>query len=36
MLARRDHPENFVKSAEANPKQFPGVARDSGQLRTEV
>ncbi len=23
MLSRRDHLENFVKSLEANPKQFP-------------
>lgn len=26
MLSRRDHLENFVKSLEANPKQFPDLA----------
>ena len=32
MLARRDHLENFVKSAEANPKQFPDVGHRLGEI----
>ena len=32
MLARRDHLENFVKSAEANPKQFPDVGYRLGEI----
>nr|WP_060984472.1 alpha/beta fold hydrolase [uncultured Acidovorax sp.] len=33
MLARRDHLENFVKSAEANPKQFPDVGHRLGEIK---
>ena len=29
---RRDHLENFVKSAEANPKQFPDVGHRLGEI----
>jgi 2-hydroxy-6-oxonona-2,4-dienedioate hydrolase len=32
MLARRDHLENFVKSAEANPKQFPDLGHRLGEI----
>lgn len=32
MLSRRDHLENFVKSAEANPKQFPDVSYRLGEI----
>lgn len=32
MLSRRDHLENFVKSAEANPKQFPDVGYRLGEI----
>lgn len=32
MLSRRDHLENFVKSAEANPKQFPDVGHRLGEI----
>jgi len=32
MLARRDHLENFVKSAEANPKQFHDVGHRLGEI----
>lgn len=32
MLTRRDHLENFVKSAEANPKQFPDVGPRLGEI----
>ncbi len=32
MLARRDHLENFVKSAAANPKQFPDVGHRLGEI----
>jgi len=32
MLARRDHLENFVKSAEANPKQFNDVGHRLGEI----
>jgi 2-hydroxy-6-oxonona-2,4-dienedioate hydrolase len=32
MLARRDHLDNFVKSAEANPKQFPDVGYRLGEI----
>jgi 2-hydroxy-6-oxonona-2,4-dienedioate hydrolase len=32
MLARRDHLENFVKSAEANPKQFPDAGHRLGEI----
>lgn len=33
MLARRDHLENFVRSTEANPKQFPDVAHRLGEIK---
>lgn len=33
MLSRRDHLENFVKSAEANPKQFPDVGHRLGEIK---
>lgn len=32
LLARRDHLENFVKSVEANPKQFPDVGHRLGEI----
>lgn len=32
MLTRRDHLQNFVKSAEANPKQFPDVSHRLGEI----
>ena len=32
MLARRDHLENFVKSMQANPKQFPDVGHRLGEV----
>ena len=32
MLARREHLENFVKSAEANPRQFPDVTHRLGEI----
>lgn len=32
MLSRRDHLENFVQSAEANPKQFPDVGYRLGEI----
>ena len=32
MLTRRDHLENFVKSAEANPKQFHDVGHRLGEI----
>lgn len=32
MLTRRDHLENFVKSAELNPKQFPDVGHRLGEI----
>ncbi|MDH2329152.1 alpha/beta fold hydrolase [Cereibacter sp. SYSU M97828] len=36
MLARRDHLENFVKSSEANPKQFPDVGHRLGEIKAET
>jgi 2-hydroxy-6-oxonona-2,4-dienedioate hydrolase len=32
MLARREHLENFVKSSEANPRQFPDVGHRLGEI----
>jgi 2-hydroxy-6-oxonona-2,4-dienedioate hydrolase len=32
MLTRRDHLENFVRSHEANPKQFPDVGHRLGEI----
>lgn len=34
MLNRRDHLENFVKSLEANPKQFPDYGHRLGEIKT--
>ncbi len=36
MLARRDHLENFVKSLEANPKQFPDFSPRLGEISAET
>lgn len=36
MLARRDHLENFVKSAEANPRQFPEVGHRLGEISAKT
>jgi 2-hydroxy-6-oxonona-2,4-dienedioate hydrolase len=36
MLTRRDHLENFVKSAEANPKQFPDVGHRLGEIAAQT
>lgn len=36
MLSRREHLENFVKSAEANPKQFPDVGHRLGEISAET
>lgn len=36
ILARRDHLENFVKSSEANPKQFPDVGHRLGEILAET
>lgn len=33
MLANREHLENFVRSTEANPKQFPDVAYRLGEVK---
>jgi 2-hydroxy-6-oxonona-2,4-dienedioate hydrolase len=33
MLTRRDHLENFVKSSEANPKQFPDVGHRLAEIK---
>jgi len=33
MLSRKDHLENFVKSIEANPKQFPDVGHRLGEVK---
>jgi 2-hydroxy-6-oxonona-2,4-dienedioate hydrolase len=32
MLARREHLENFVRSSEANPRQFPDVGHHLGEI----
>ncbi len=32
MLSRRDHLDNFVKSLEANPKQFPDFGPRLGEI----
>jgi 2-hydroxy-6-oxonona-2,4-dienedioate hydrolase len=32
MLARRDHLDNFVRSSEANPRQFPDVSHRLGEI----
>jgi 2-hydroxy-6-oxonona-2,4-dienedioate hydrolase len=36
MLTRRDHRENDVKSAEANPKQFPDVGHRLGEVAAQT
>ncbi|OXS15729.1 2-hydroxy-6-oxo-6-phenylhexa-2,4-dienoate hydrolase [Zobellella denitrificans] len=36
MLARRDHLENFVKSIEANPRQFPDFSPRLGEITAET
>lgn len=36
ILARRDHLENFVKSSQANPKQFPDVGHRLGEVANET
>lgn len=35
MLARRDHLENFVKSSQANPKQFPDQCHRLGEIAAQ-
>ncbi len=36
MLSRRDHLENFVKSLEANPKQFPDFSPRLAEIQAET
>jgi 2-hydroxy-6-oxonona-2,4-dienedioate hydrolase len=36
MLSRRDHLENFVKSVEANHKQFPDVGHRLGEIKAQT
>lgn len=36
MLQRREHLENFVKSSQANPKQFPDVGHRLGEIAAET
>jgi len=36
MLSRKDHLENFVKSLEANPKQFPDVGHRLGEVKAHT
>ena len=36
MLARRDHLENFVKSLDANPKQFPDFSPRLGEIKAKT
>lgn len=36
MLARRDHLENFVRSLQANPKQFPDFSPRLGEINAET
>lgn len=36
MLNRRDHLENFVKSVEANPKQFPDYGHRLGEVQAQT
>lgn len=36
LLARKDHLENFVKSAALNPKQFPDVSHRLGEISNET
>ena len=36
MLSRRDHLENFVRSLEANPKQFPDFSPRLGEIKAQT
>ncbi len=36
MLSRRDHLENFVKSLEANPKQFPDFGPRLAEIKAQT
>jgi len=36
MLSRREHLDNFVKSLEANPKQFPDFSPRLGEIRAQT
>ena len=36
ILARKDHLQNFVKSSQANPKQFPDVGHRLGEIKNET
>lgn len=36
MLARRDHLDNFVRSAELNPRQFPDVGYRLGEITSQA
>jgi 2-hydroxy-6-oxonona-2,4-dienedioate hydrolase len=36
ILARPDHLENFVKSSQLNPKQFPDVSYRLGEISSET
>mgnify|MGYP000094099869 FL=1 len=36
MLSRKDHLENFVKSLEANPKQFPDFGPRLAEIKAET
>ncbi|WP_058910116.1 2-hydroxy-6-oxonona-2,4-dienedioate hydrolase [Entomohabitans teleogrylli] len=36
MLSRREHLENFVKSIEANPKQFPDFSPRLGEIKAQT
>jgi 2-hydroxy-6-oxonona-2,4-dienedioate hydrolase len=36
MLNRRDHLENFVKSLDANPRQFPDFSPRLGEIKTQT
>ncbi|MFV2503954.1 2-hydroxy-6-oxonona-2,4-dienedioate hydrolase, partial [Escherichia coli] len=36
MLSRRDHLENFVKSQEANPKQFPDFGPRLSEIKAQT
>jgi 2-hydroxy-6-oxonona-2,4-dienedioate hydrolase len=36
ILARQDHLDNFVKSLEANPKQFPDFSARLGEIKADT
>ncbi|MDX3906355.1 MAG: alpha/beta fold hydrolase [Pigmentiphaga sp.] len=36
MLARREHLQNFVKSSELNPKQYPDLGHRLGEIRAQT